>query len=146
MKNALRMLGLGALLFGLMFGCSSELSEAGSVEVNPLLTKVEVVEMQDSATEVELSAPLREYIVILAAATRKSDNIAVGVSPRGSTSLLTACQAWAASDGRSFVVPEDVQTLAPHVWAHRILAGLEQDIAAGREAISELLTSVPVPL
>ena len=121
-------------------------SEGGSVEVSPLLTKVEVVEMQDAVTEVSLSAPVWEYIVNLAAATRKGGNIAVGVSPRGSTSLLKACQAWAASDGRSFVVPEDVQTLAPHVWSHRILAGVDQDIASGREAISELLHSVPVPL
>ena len=121
-------------------------SEAGTVQLSPVLTRVEVVEMQDAAADVELSTPVREYIVNLADATRKGGNIAVGVSPRGSTSLLKACQAWAASDGRTFVVPEDVQQLVPHVWSHRILAGLDQDTASGREAISELLQSVPVPL
>lgn len=121
-------------------------SEAGTVQVSPVLTRAEVVEMQDGAAEVELSAPVREYIVNLAAATRKGGDITVGVSPRASTSLLKACQAWAAFDGRTFVVPEDVQQLAPHVWSHRILAGLQQDTAAGVEAISEVLHSVPVPL
>ena len=121
-------------------------SERGPGEIKPLLNAVEVVTMQEIVGRVELVPSVREYIVNLADATRQGGDISVGVSPRGSTILVKACQAWAASDGRSFVVPEDVQELAPYVWSHRILVGMDYDMGAGREAISNLLQSVPVPL
>ena len=121
-------------------------SEEGTRQVRPLLSQADVVEMQDTVSKVQLAGPDREYIVNLAAATRQSGDISVGVSPRGSTVLQKACQAWAAFDGRSFVVPEDVQDLAPYIWAHRIEVDMDQDTASGRRAITDLLRSVPVPL
>ena len=121
-------------------------SEQGASQVRPLLSPADVVEMQETVSKVQVAVPVREYIVNLAAATRQGGDISVGVSPRGSTVLQKACQAWAAFDGRSFVVPEDVQDLAPYVWSHRILVGVDQDTASGRRAIIELLQSVPVPL
>ena len=60
--------------------------------------------------------------------------------------MLRACQAWAAFDGREFAVPEDVQYLAPHVWGHRVGVIREAEMGSGRQAITELLRSVPVPL
>ena len=121
-------------------------SQLGPVKVNPLLSRADVVEMQDTVARVELATSVREYIVNLAAASRQNSEISVGVSPRGSTVLLRACQAWAAFQGRSFIVPEDIQELAPYVWAHRVLVGSEQNSATGWEAIRHLLNSVPVPL
>ena len=121
-------------------------SEQGTTKVWPLLSQADVVEMQETVSKVQVAVSVREYIVNLAAATRQSGDISVGVSPRGSTVLQKACQAWAAFGGRSFVVPEDVQDLAPYVWSHRILVGLDQDTASGRQAIADLLQSVPVPL
>ncbi len=121
-------------------------SEGGPIEVRPLLSQADVAEMQRTVSNVQLSAPVQEYIVNLAAATRQGGDISVGVSPRGSTVLQKACQAWAAFDGRTFVVPEDVQDLAPYVWSHRILVGVDHDTASGRQAIAGLPNSVPVPL
>ena len=121
-------------------------SEQGPGQVRPLLSPDDVVGMQDTVAKVELASSVREYIVNLAAATRQRGDISVGVSPRGSTILLKACQAWAAFDGRSFVVPEDVQKLAPYVWSHRILVGADYDNGSGRSAIADVLQSVPVPL
>ncbi len=121
-------------------------SEQGTRQVRPLLSQADVVEMQETVSKVQLAGSVREYIVNLAAATRQSGDISVGVSPRGSTVLQKACQAWAAFDGRSFVIPEDVQNLAPYIWAHRIIVGIDQDTASGRQAITDLLRSVPVPL
>ena len=121
-------------------------SQVGHVQVNPLLSRADVVEMQETIARVELAPSVREYIVNLAAASRRDGEISVGASPRGSTVLLRACQAWAAFQGRSFIVPEDIQELAPYVWAHRILVGSEQNSATGWEAIRHLLNSVPVPL
>ena len=121
-------------------------SELGIVGVDPLLSVTEVREMQDTVAKVKLAPSVRQYIVNLAAASRQGGDISVGVSPRGSTVLLRASQAWAAFDGRTFVVPEDVQELAPYVWAHRILVGMEHDMLSGQEAVSRILHTVPVPL
>ncbi len=118
----------------------------GTERLTPVLSTEEVAEMQDTVLSVEVALPVRQYIVNLAAASRNSDALAVGVSPRASTALMRACQAWAAFAGRSFVVPEDVQRLAPHVWGHRILAGPDHGAGAGRAAITDLLNAVPVPL
>ena len=121
-------------------------SELGIVGVDPLLSVTEVREMQDTVAKVKLAPSVRQYIVNLAATSRQGGDISVGVSPRGSTVLLRASQAWAAFDGRTFVVPEDVQELAPYVWAHRILVGMEHDMLSGQEAVSRILHTVPVPL
>jgi MoxR-like ATPase len=118
----------------------------GHTQVAPLLSRAAVVEMQETVARVESAQSVREYIVNLAAATRNDSGISVGVSPRGSAALLRACQAWAAFDGRTYIVPEDVQDLAPYVWSHRILVGPDQDIETGRKAISHILERVPVPL
>ena len=121
-------------------------SQLGTVQVNPLLSRTDIVEMQNTVARVDLAPSVSEYIVYLAAASRQDNDISVGVSPRGSAVLLRACQAWAAFQGRSFVVPEDIQELAPYVWAHRVLVGSEQSPASGWAAIHHLLDSVPVPL
>ena len=82
----------------------------------------------------------------LAAASRESDYLSVGVSPRGSAALLRACQGWAAFDGRPFVIPEDVKQLAPYVWGHRVQLDSQEGLASGYAAIERLLQSAPVPL
>ncbi|MEE8466705.1 MAG: MoxR family ATPase [Dehalococcoidia bacterium] len=120
-------------------------SEHGIATVHPVATSQEIIEMQRTALSVEVSRPIKEYVVNLAAATRESDDIAVGVSPRGSAALVRACQAWAAISGRDFTVPEDVQELAPYVWGHRLITRPEADFATGSKAVSRVLQSVTVP-
>ena len=102
--------------------------------------------MQETAINVEVSRPIKEYVVNLAAATRENDDIVIGVSPRGSAALVRACQAWAAISGRDFTVPEDVQELAPYVWGHRLLTRPEAEISSGSKAVSRILQSVTVPI
>ena len=113
---------------------------------SPVLTTQEVVEMQATVRRVAVTQPVKQYIVNLAAASRQEANFAQGISPRGSAAMLRASQAWAAFAGRDFVVPEDIQDLAVHVWGHRIVVRAEAALGLGRRAISELLRSVPVPL
>ena len=121
-------------------------SQHGAVTVGPVATAEEIVEMQQTALNVEVSRPIKEYVVNLATATRENDGIVVGVSPRGSAALVRACQAWAAISGRDFTVPEDVQELALNVWGHRIVTRPEAEFSSGADAISRVLKSVPVPL
>ena len=118
----------------------------GVAGVAPVLSTDEVVDMQQTVLGVEVATPVQQYIVNLAAASRNSSHLAVGVSPRASATLMRACQGWAAFIGRGFVVPEDVQKLAPHVWGHRVLVGPDISAGAGRDAITELIDAVPVPL
>jgi len=91
--------------------------------------------------------PLYLYAVRLAAATREHKQVRVGVSPRGVIALSRAAQAYALIDGRAYVVPEDVKSLAESVCAHRLL--LAPDAALrGRGATDvtrEILGEVAVP-
>jgi MoxR-like ATPase len=121
-------------------------SQHGLPQVVPVFTTGQVVALQELVMQVVAAAPVQRYIVNLAAASRACDYLAVGVSPRASAALLRACQGWAAFAGRSFVVPEDVQEMAPYVWGHRVLLRPEAGVPMGREAILKLLQSVPVPV
>ena len=121
-------------------------SEHGFPPVRQVATAEEVVEMQQTAINVEVSRPIKEYVVNLAAATRENDDIVIGVSPRGSAALIRACQAWAAISGRDFTVPEDVQELAPYVWGHRLVTRPEAEVSSGSKAVSRILQSVTVPI
>ena len=121
-------------------------SEHGLSQVSPLLTTADVVQMQEMVLGVKAAEPVRQYIVNLAAASRACGYLGVGVSPRGSAALLRASQGWAAFHGRTFVIPEDIQELAPHVWGQRVMFDHDDGIQSGQEAICRLLQSVTVPL
>ena len=121
-------------------------SEHGLSQVSPLLTTADVVQMQEIVLGVKAAEPVRQYIVNLAAASRACGYLGVGVSPRGSAALLRASQGWAAFHGRTFVIPEDIQELAPHVWGQRVMFDRDDGIQSGQEAIGRLLQSVTVPL
>jgi MoxR-like ATPase len=120
--------------------------EHGLPHVDPLLTPADIVQMQELVMGVKAVRPVQQYIVNLAAASRECSYLTHGVSPRASASLLRACQGWAAFQGRSFVIPEDIQELAPRVWGQRVTVGRGDGIQSGEEAISWLLKSVAVPL
>ena len=123
-------------------------AEHGLSQVAPVLTAAEVTEMQEFTLRVEVATSVKQYIVNLAAASREQSDINVGVSPRGSASLLRASQVWAAFADRTFVLPEDVQELAPYIWGHRLVLGASEEDAGfpGQKAISRLIESVTVPL
>ena len=120
--------------------------ERGLPQPPPVLIPHDVTSMQDHTRTVAVAQCVKQYIVNLTGASRQQSQFTLGVSPRGSAAMLTACQAWAAFDGRDFVVPEDVQYLAPHVWGHRVGVRGEAEMGSGRQAIIDLLRSVPVPL
>jgi MoxR-like ATPase len=115
--------------------------------LGPVVTGEELIDAQDSLRLVAVSAAVRRYIVDLVEWTRKADNVALGVSPRGSLALLRAAQAWAVVSGRSYVIPDDVKTVAPAVLSHRILCrnayGSQTD--ASRKVVENALSQVPVP-
>jgi MoxR-like ATPase len=89
--------------------------------LTPIMTAQDVVELQDRAPKIKLDPAIVEYIIDLATATRQSEELHLGVSPRGALALTQAAQALALVRGRSFVTPDDVKTLFLPVCTHRVV-------------------------
>ncbi|WP_425501829.1 AAA family ATPase [Saccharibacillus deserti] len=110
-------------------------------------TAEEVLEAQQACRRVTIADDLLDYIVALAEASRTHPELALGISPRGTQSLLRACQAYAALKGRDYVLPDDIKTLLVPVCAHRLVLnnryGLQDNPA--ERILAELTDSIPVP-
>ena len=115
-------------------------------ELRPVAAKEDILSLQRSCQAVFVHEDLRKYLVDLIQATRRQARTGSfeGVSPRGTLSLLRAAQGFALVQGRDYVVPEDIHTLAVPVLAHRLLSG-ELPYEAKQEKIRLLLHSAPVP-
>ena len=122
-----------------------ERHEHGQPKLSPVLTASEIINMQDQVLTVKVARPVKEYITNIAAATRNSPEIAIGVSPRGTVFLQKAAQAKAAIEGRTFATPDDVKTVAPAVLQHRIIPrSAAHDSAA--KCIETVLNNISVPV
>ena len=93
----------------------------GIDKLKSVMSAAEVVELQDRTPHVKLDPGIVDYILDLVAATRQSDELHLGVSPRGALSLTQACQALALVRGRNYVTPDDVKKLFIPVTAHRVV-------------------------
>jgi len=87
----------------------------------PVLTRDDVADLQQRVTKVRVEQSVSEYIVSIVHQTRLDERLRLGVSPRGSLMLFRASQSAAFLDGRDYVIPDDVQRVAAHVLAHRII-------------------------
>jgi MoxR-like ATPase len=107
----------------------------------------DVQRMIEIARRVHLAPALLSYIVTITAATRKLPELRLGVSPRGGVALAQASQAYAAAEGRSFVLPDDVVALAPYVLAHRMLLTPEAELsgATAESLLGRITATVPIP-
>lgn len=104
--------------------------------------------LQRQVREVYVSESARRYILDLIHATRKNPALSLGASPRGSLALFRTAQAHAAMEGRGFVLPDDVKTMATACLAHRMVVNPENALAGETTStvVHELLRSVEVPL
>jgi MoxR-like ATPase len=116
-------------------------------ELKPVAHASDVRALVAAVREVHVSGSIRQYIIDLVTATRNSAELRLGASPRAALHLLRACRAQAALDDRDFVIPDDVQTLAVPVLAHRLLPSAEAMV--GRElpdqVVAALLRRLPLP-
>ena len=110
--------------------------------LEPVATAEDLRRARETVSQVTAEDAVREYVTRIANFTR--DRAELGVSPRGSISLLRAAQARAVLDGRDYVVPDDVQAEAPVVLAHRVRTSAETGGQSGRALIADALDSVPV--
>jgi len=91
-------------------------------DLRPVLHRDDVVRLQHQVDKVRLEKVLIDYIVQIASATRKREDLQVGLSPRGALALAQAARATAMLDGRDYCVPEDITANILPVCAHRIIA------------------------
>lgn len=131
---------------GMIEAASPESILAGG-SVRPVLAPGELVQIRESLDSVVVREELLGYIVRVIRQTRKHESVLVGAGPRATQALLLASRAAAALDGRDFVTPDDVKTLALPVLTHRLLLRPEYEIEGLTipEVIHQLLDSVPVP-
>ena len=115
-------------------------------ELQPVCTKEELNRASAEYSKTAVHPSLMGYLVDLVRATRSHPYVVNGVSPRGSLALLHASQAYAWMNGRDYVVPEDIKTVAVPVLAHRLITsrGVGNQ-STGEEIISRILSEVPVP-
>jgi MoxR-like ATPase len=118
------------------------------VELEPLVDRTTLLEMQQACERVHVSEPVGLYMVDIVAATREARSIQVGASPRGSLALFKLSRCRAALDGRDFVTPDDVKAVAVPALAHRLTLRPELWVqrVSPEDVVQERLDTVPTPV
>jgi MoxR-like ATPase len=116
-------------------------------DLDPVTDAAEIAKLVDTVRSVYVSEPVKRYAIDITSATRRSPDLRLGASPRATLHLVRAARAHAALNGRDYVIPDDLQLLAAPVLAHRLITGLEAQMAGrvAEQIISSLLRSIPVP-
>ncbi|MDA0256452.1 MAG: MoxR family ATPase [Chloroflexi bacterium] len=115
--------------------------------LEPVTSAEEVNELQDAVGEIYVDPLIKQYIVNLVNATREHESVYLGASPRGSLALMRAAQAYAMLDGRDFVQPDDVKTLAEPTLGHRVIVSPSARVREvdALKIVEESLDRVAVP-
>ena len=116
--------------------------------VPTISTADQLLALRDAVRTIRVADEVEAYLVSLVRATRGHADVRLGASPRSSVAMYRAAQAWAALDGRAFVLPDDVRAVAHAVLGHRILLDLDRELRGATVAsvVNGVLDEVPVPL
>ncbi len=117
-------------------------------DLQPVTNADEVAALQQQRRQVRVEESLRDYIVKVIHATRQNNEIELGASPRASLALYQSAQAWAGIQGRDYVLPDDVKTMAPHVLTHRMILSSQAQLRGRKpeELVSSVVNTIPVPV
>jgi MoxR-like ATPase len=120
-------------------------------EIRSVLNGEDVLAMQEEVKAVRVDDSLVDYALRIVQRTRESQQLSLGVSPRGSLMLYRAAQAMAYLDGRGYCTPEDFKTLAVPVFAHRVVVSARYSSTLKKseqsdEVLREIIASVSVPV
>ncbi|MGG1688158.1 AAA family ATPase [Pseudalkalibacillus sp. NRS-1564] len=112
-----------------------------------LFEEGEIESFQEEVKRVELSDVIEDYLLNIVEATRNSEYISVGVSPRGTIAFMKAAQGKAYLEGRRYVTPDDLQFVAPYVLSHRLVLTMEGSMRMTKQKVfNEILTQIEVPV
>ena len=117
-------------------------------DLQPTTNAEEIMGLQHERRQVRVEESVRNYIVHVARATRTHNEIELGASPRATLSLYQSAQAWAAIQGREFVLPDYVKAMAPHVVTHRLMISPQARLRGRQpeELVAAIVDTVPVPV
>ena len=117
-------------------------------EIKPVMSREELLEIQRAVREVRVDDSLYDYVVAIINATRGSEKLALGASPRAALSLFRTAQAAALLAGRDYMIPDDVKRAVGPVLSHRVIVRSPVHFKGqpSETALDELLGEVPVPL
>jgi MoxR-like ATPase len=115
--------------------------------LEPVAMAEDMRDLIAAVRNVHVAEALKQYVISLVTATRSTPELRLGASPRATLHLLRASRARAALDGRDFVIPDDVQTLALPVLAHRLLPSAEALVARQlpEQVLATIVGQVPLP-
>lgn len=115
--------------------------------VEAVATKEDIINMQQEVLKVTIHKDLIRYIVEVVAATRKDENISLGLSPRATIAMIRAAQASAYVEGRDYVIPDDIMKVMTPVAAHRLVLSVEARVAKKKpeEILAAVKKTVKIP-
>jgi MoxR-like ATPase len=122
-----------------------------AMELEPVLTALDVLELQQDVEKVRLDDSLLEYLLAIVGMTRRSQFLSLGVSTRGAGALCRAAKALAFSRERYYCVPDDIKELVPIVLPHRVTLKVTRGLRGygseeAEQVMRDIVESVPVPL
>jgi MoxR-like ATPase len=117
-------------------------------ELSPVTTPAEIIQLQNERRIIRVEDSVRDYIVRIARSTREHNEVQLGASPRATMALYHSAQAWAAIQGRDFVIPDDIKFMAPHVLTHRLMVSPQAQLRGRQpnQLISDIVDSISVPV
>jgi MoxR-like ATPase len=118
-----------------------------SAMVQPLITSAAVVDMARLASEVHVDPAVLSYVSRLADETRRAPEAKLGLSVRGCLNYVRAAKTWAASNGRNYVVPDDIKELAEPILSHRLALTPEAEFSGVSvpDVLARILADVQPP-
>jgi MoxR-like ATPase len=119
--------------------------------IQPVMQAEDILEAQMRIAGIHLDESLLDYIMAIVEATRRSEFLLIGVSPRGSLALRRAAQARAYFEGRDYCIPDDVKQLVLPVLAHRVVVSSKysspyKQSEEAEAILAEILRSIEIPL
>ena len=120
---------------------------SAALSLSAVITPDDLLTLRKQAAEVHVEDSLFAYMVDIAAATRESHDISLGISPRGTMALSAMTRAHALMEGRAYATPDDVLAVAPYTLPHRITLSGDARFAGKTAAsvLDDILKSVPMP-
>lgn len=120
-------------------------------DLQPVMSAAEVLQLQEAVSEVSVDDAIVDYLMRIVAATRASEMLDLGVSPRGTLALFRAAQALALTEERTYTLPDDIKRLVIPVFAHRLTVSSRYSSAMRRSeeaeaVLHEIMKTISVPL
>lgn len=119
--------------------------------VEPVMSQADILNLQNAVTQVRFDEALIDYLLNIVDASRKSENIELGISPRGTLALYRSAQALAMIEGRDYCIADDIKRLVLPCFAHRIIvssraSALRSRTAEAEKILKEILENTAVPI